>query len=58
MLFIVSRAMDPLDILPVRFHLGGHFDFDGQLLHYIGGRVEFSHIERQNVTARTERTLG
>ncbi|KAL6654545.1 hypothetical protein ACP70R_008010 [Stipagrostis hirtigluma subsp. patula] len=42
--------MDPLDILPVRFHFGGEFDFDGNSLNYIRGRVELSHIERDKLS--------
>jgi hypothetical protein len=42
--------MDPLDTLAVRFHLGGQFDFDGHDLHYIGGRVEMPHIERDKLS--------
>lgn len=42
--------MDPFDNLPVRFHLGGQFDFDGDSVNYVGGRVEMSHIERDKLS--------
>ncbi|CAN6248883.1 unnamed protein product [Urochloa humidicola] len=41
--------MDP-DVLPVRFHYGGTFDFDGYSLHYIRGKVGMSHIERDKLS--------
>lgn len=47
---MLSGGMDPQDFLPVRFQFGGHFDYDGHDLHYIGGRVEMSYIERDKVS--------
>ena len=30
------RAMDPGDVLTIRFHVGGRFDYDGYNMNYIG----------------------
>lgn len=41
--------MDPFDVVNVRFHIGGRLDYDGNSLNYIGGGVELSHIEKDNL---------
>jgi hypothetical protein len=46
----MSRLMDNSDILPVRFHLGGGFDFDGNFMHYVGAHIAMSHLERENMS--------
>lgn len=33
--FVLAGVMDPLECLPVRFHFGGEFDFDGRSLNYV-----------------------
>ena len=45
-----TREMDPQDFLSVRFQFGGCFDFDGNVVHYVGGGVEMSHIERDKLS--------
>ena len=42
--------MCPLEVLPVRFHFGGEFDFDGYSLNYVRGRNALSHIERDKLS--------
>jgi alpha-galactosidase len=42
--------MDPLEVVPVRFHFGGEFDFDGYSLNYVRGRIALSHIERDKLS--------
>ncbi|XP_062212222.1 uncharacterized protein LOC133913172 [Phragmites australis] len=42
--------MDNLDILRVRFHFGGEFDFNGHSLLYVGGRSAMSYLERDKVS--------
>jgi hypothetical protein len=46
----IDRAMDLLDSIPVRFHFGGEFEFDGHSLNYVGGFVAMSHIERDKLS--------
>jgi hypothetical protein len=45
----IDRAMDLLDFIPVRFHFGGEFEFDGHSLNYVSGFVAMSHIERDKL---------
>ena len=41
------RAMDPGDVLTIRFHIGGRFDYDGFNVIYIGETyVGLSHFDR------------
>jgi len=42
--------MDPLEVLLVRFHFGGEFDFDDHSLNYVRGRNALSHIERDKLS--------
>jgi hypothetical protein len=42
--------MDPVDILQVRFHLRGQFDYDGFAMNYVGGSVGMSYIERDKLS--------
>lgn len=42
--------MDPLEVLTVRFHFGGKFDYDGHSLNYVHGRVGLSHIDRDKLS--------
>jgi len=42
--------METLDSLPVRFHLGGQFDYDGYGLNYVGGAVAMSYLDRDKVS--------
>jgi hypothetical protein len=46
----IDRVMDPLDFIPVRFHIGGEFELDGHSLNYVGGFVAMSHIERDKLS--------
>nr|CAH66619.1 OSIGBa0144C23.5 [Oryza sativa] len=41
--------MDNLDVLCIRFHFGGEFDYDGYSVVYNGGQTEMSYIERDKV---------
>jgi hypothetical protein len=50
--FLSIGAMDPLDILQVRFHFGGQFDYDGFAVNYVGGSVGMSFIERDKLCRR------
>ena len=47
---VLTGAMEPLDSLPVRFHLGGQFDYDGYGLNYVGGAVAMSYLDRYKVS--------
>ena len=49
-MFNAVRKMDPRDFIPVRFHFGGWFNFDVNLLNHVNGRVELSHVERDKVS--------
>jgi len=40
---------DPADILPVRFHCGGQFDFVDDDLKYVGGGVYMSYLDRDKL---------
>jgi alpha-galactosidase len=42
--------MDPLDILQVRFHFGGQFDYDGFAVNYVGGSVGMYFIVRDKLS--------
>ncbi|KAJ1266514.1 hypothetical protein BS78_08G157000 [Paspalum vaginatum] len=42
--------MDPLDTLIVRFHFNGEFFNDGKKLHYLGGQIAMSYLERDKVS--------
>ncbi|KAK3151111.1 hypothetical protein QOZ80_3AG0241870 [Eleusine coracana subsp. coracana] len=42
--------MDPLETLPVRFHLNGEFCTVGNMMQYVGGKEAMSHIERDKVS--------
>lgn len=42
-------VMDNLDVLCIRFHFGGEFDYDGYSVVYNGGQTEMSYIERDKV---------
>ena len=47
---VLTSAMEPLDSLPVRFHLGGQFDYDEYGLNYVGGAVAMSYLDRDKVS--------
>ena len=45
------RAMDPGDVLTIRFHLGGRFDYDGYNVIYVGETsVGSSHLDRDKIS--------
>ena len=41
---------DPTEILPVRFHCGGQFDFVDDDLKYVGGGVYMSYLDRDKLS--------
>ncbi|KAJ1283925.1 hypothetical protein BS78_03G164600 [Paspalum vaginatum] len=45
-----QSKMDPLDTLPVRFHLGDEFLSSGRNVYYVGGSEEMSYLERDKVS--------
>ncbi|TVU01737.1 hypothetical protein EJB05_27874, partial [Eragrostis curvula] len=47
---MMERAMDPFEVIPVRFHFGGEIDYDGYSLNYNGGRTEMCHIDRDKLS--------
>ena len=48
---LLFRAMDPGDVLAVRFHLGGRFDYDGYNVIYIGETsVRSSHLDMDKIS--------
>ena len=42
--------MDHEDYLSVRFHFKGHFVNDGKKMHYVGGQIGMSEIERDKMS--------
>uniref|UniRef100_A0A0E0N0A6 PB1-like domain-containing protein n=1 Tax=Oryza rufipogon TaxID=4529 RepID=A0A0E0N0A6_ORYRU len=46
---VFEGVMDNLDVLCIRFHFGGEFDYDGYSVVYNGGQTEMSYIERDKV---------
>ena len=45
------RAMDSGDVLAIRFHVGGRFDYDGYNVNYIGETfVGLSHLDRDKIS--------
>ena len=45
------RAMDSGDVLAIRFHVGGRFDYNGYNVNYIGETfVGLSHLDRDKIS--------
>ncbi|KAK3132665.1 hypothetical protein QOZ80_6AG0526010 [Eleusine coracana subsp. coracana] len=42
--------MEPLETLQVRFHIDGEFMHSGRKLHYVGGTVVMSYIDRDKIS--------